>query len=296
MTRKFIFVILQLIAINLWAEDPFYQIERDINLSLENAARLGLEKDQLEVKSVELQKKITEKKTSLLKRSSAQSFLKKYQWGALLSRAESPSQLDRNLKILGRLSEYDLGAFKEYSSSLKMLKSAKVDLDATLQEITKVIEGLKQQQIELNTKESKYLLEVKNKNLPSLLKIKGQLARPLEGLVAWPYGTRVDNSNQYVFVSKGILFKTNQASPVRAVGPGVIIFSDVVEHWRETLIIQHDDNYYSVYSGLKSIKQNVNDSVEKDQLIGLTNSEEFYFELRHFDNPINPKTWFKEIL
>lgn len=279
-----------------WSKESSATLEKTINQSIESSAQLELEKDQLTQKISDLEKKINERKILLLKRSSALSYLKNYQFGALIARSQNPSQLDRNIKIFERLNQYDLGLFKDYNSSLRMLSATKKNLDSTLKELAASIESLKTQQQLLATEESKRLLEVKNKNIPSLLKAKGTLARPLEGSVEWPFGTKLDSSKQFVFVSKGLLFKTIPGSEVKSVGPGVIIFSDVITPWRETLIIQHDDNYYSVYTGIKDPALKVNDAVESNQIIGNASSDEFYFELRHFDNPINPKNWFKETL
>ncbi len=296
MTNFSILFVIFFVILGARASDQVYSIEREINLSLENSGLLILEKEQLEQKAVELQQKIRQRKRLLLKRVGSLAYLKKYQWGMLVSKSETIGQLDRNLKILKNLSSYDIEIFKDYRKSLIALSTSRAALEATLKEIDFNVEKLKVQQLELIAKETLHLAEVKNKNLPSLIKLKGELPRPLDGLLLWPFGSRVDDSKQYVFVSKGLLFKTTIGSQIKSIGPGVIIFSDVVDHWRETLIIQHEDNYYSVYSGLKSADLRVNNSVEKNQLIGHANSEEFYFELRHFDNPINPKTWFKESL
>lgn len=284
------------LSVSVQAASSMTDLEKEINRDLEKSAKLSLEKEQLEQKILDLEKRTSEKKLILLKRSSAISYLKKFQFGALLARSQSPSELDRSLKIFERLSEYDLGLFKEYSGSLKLLVSSKKNLEKMLIEISSSVEKLKQQQQELLAKENERLQEVKKQNLASLIKFKGQLARPLDGLVTSPFGSKLDQSKQFVLVSKGLLFKTSPNSSIKSVGPGVIIFSDELQHWRETLIIQHDDNYYSVYTGLKNSKLQVNDTVDLNQVIGSTSSDEFYFELRHFDNPINPKSWFKESL
>jgi septal ring factor EnvC (AmiA/AmiB activator) len=278
------------------AEDSFYQAEQSLSLELDNAARLNLEKNQIEEKMAELQLKAKERKSLFLKRARSLATLKSYPWGHFIFQAESTSQLDRHFKILEKLSENDLNLFKEFILTLRGLTQARKDLESTLKEISQHIEKIKLQQNVLSSKESKRLDEIKQNNIASLLKMKGQLARPLDSLIHWSYGSRVDDSKQYILVSKGLLYKTSPQKEVKAVGPGVIIFSDVIKHWRETLIIQHDDNYYSVYSGLKPRIHRLNESVEKNQILGVTNSDEFYFELRHFDNPINPKNWFKEIL
>ena len=288
--------LLLLLSFSAHAGDLSYPIEKEINLSLENSARLQLEKEQSEQKISDLQKKIRERKVMLLKRASALAYLKDYQFGALFSKSENPSQLDRHLKIFERLSKYDIGLFKDFLSSLKMLSVTRADLEKTIQNISVSVEQMNAQQADLVAKENARQAEVKQKNLASLIKLKGHLARPLDGSLIWSYGAKLDDAKQFVFVSKGLLIKSHPGADVKAVGPGVIIFSDVVRHWRETLIIQHDDNYYSVYSGLKSPSLRMNDTVETNQIIGNADSDEVYFELRHFDNPINPKNWFKESL
>jgi septal ring factor EnvC (AmiA/AmiB activator) len=291
----FLFSILLVASISS-AKESAASLEKAINQNLETSAQLEVEKDQLSQKISDLEKKIHERKGLLLKRSSALSYLKNYQFGALIARSQNPSQLDRNIKIFERLNQYDLGLFKDYNASLKMLGVTKKNLDSTLKELAESIEALKAKQQRLAIEESTRLSEVKNKNIPSLLKAKGTLTRPLEGSIEWPFGSKLDSSKQFAFVSKGLLFKTIPGSEVKSVGPGVIIFSDVVPPWRETLIIQHDDNYYSVYTGIRDPVLKVNDSVESNQILGNASSDEFYFELRHFENPINPKAWFKETL
>lgn len=295
MTKQLLLIFL-FASLNAFSKGTIYEIEKQINRSVEKSAQLDLEKEKLEQQINDLQKRIRDRKVLLLRRTSALSYLKRYQWGALLSRAESLSQLDRNLKIFKNLNHYDLSLFKDYVASLKMLSASRTNLQHTITEIASSVEKMKGQQQELALKEEKHLQEVRKQNLASLIKLKGKLSRPLDSFLLWPFGSRLDDSGQYIFVSKGLLFKARAESDIKSVGPGKIIFSDVVQHWRETLIIQHEDNYYSVYSGLKSPNLKVNDSVEQDQVIGKAASDEFYFELRHFDNPINPKNWFKETL
>ena len=83
---------------------------------------------------------------------------------------------------------------------------------------------------------------------------------------------------------------------IYASGPGRVIFRDEIPYWGETLIVQHEDDYFTVYAGVTNIIKNVNDSVAQKEIMANANGADFYFELRHFDNPINPKTWLKEKL
>ena len=118
---------------------------------------------------------------------------------------------------------------------------------------------------------------------------------PTEGLIKWNFGGHRDDQNAYAFLIRGLLFATASHEKIRAVGPGKVIFRDPIPYWGETLIVQHDDNYFSVYAGLDT-EIKLEDQLKMNDVIGSATRNEFYFELRHFENPINPKLWLKEKL
>ncbi len=275
------------------------QIEKQINDTIENLAHLDAEKNQLEQSIKDLETKIRERKKILNQRARALSYLQRFQWGGLLT-TEEPYQIERNVKVINRLNKYDLTLFKEYKISLKSLALARNNLAVTQKQLKNIIAQLQRQQSDLTSFDTARIVKLKAERTNSLLKYKGELARPLVGLITLPFGSRPDKQNQYVLVSKGLLFKSEPGQSVKAVGPGVVIFRDRVQHWRETLIVQHDDNYYSVYAGLIGNQnldsKQVKDTVEIDEIIATTGGNEFYFELRHFEHPINPALWFKESL
>ncbi|MBC7420419.1 MAG: peptidoglycan DD-metalloendopeptidase family protein [Bdellovibrio sp.] len=296
---KFFFSFLMLSTCLGYAATESVQIEQQIIESVDNLAHVDAEKMQLEQKVKDLESKIRERKKVINQRARALSYLQRFQWGGLLS-SDEPYLIERNLKVVDRLNKYDIAIFKEYKISLKSLASARINLVDTQKQLQAIVANLQSQQSELSTADNQRKQSLVATNENSLLKMKGELTRPLVGLITLPFGSRPDKQNQYVLVSKGLLFKTEPGQAVQAVGPGVLIFRDHLAHWRETLIVRHDDNYYSVYAGImknqKSELKKVQSSVEKDEVLGFTSGTEFYFELRHFENPINPALWFKESL
>lgn len=272
-------------------------LEQQIVETIDNLAHLDAEERLLEQKILDLETKIRERKKILNQRTRALSYLQKFQWGALLS-ADEPYVMERNLKVVNRLNKFDLALFREYRASLKSLSIARSDLSATQNQLQAIITDLQTQQNELNRHEDLRRQTFIQTNEASLLKFKGELSRPLVGNPVLSFGVKPDKQNQYVLMSKGLLYKIDRGAPIKAVGPGVVIFRDRLPHWRETLIVRHDDNYYSVYAGVledpNGEAKNVQSRVEKGETIALTRGPELYFELRHFDSPINPSRWFKE--
>lgn len=296
---KIVFTLAFIIFINGGASagepDLYFNLEQKINATLDDKIQLTLEKEQLEEQINELQIKIKTKRALLLKRLKALYSLKKFKWGELLTNS-SINELDRNLKILTKLNRFDLELFKDFRLSLQQLMISRANLTETEKLLQKNIDAYTEQQNSLYKIENERILLLQKAQINSLLVLKGQLARPLESSPKVDFGALRDQQNKFYLINRGELYvgKTNMG--VRAVGLGEVIFRDALTHWRETLIVKHDDNYYSVYAGIKNSKKLVGDTVERGELIGNTSEKEFYFELRHFDNPINPKKWYKERL
>ena len=293
MTKFFLVILLFALSTAAAPEPPktLAKIERQMNLSLEDRARLAVEETQLQDQIAELQEKLKVKKSLILKRLKALNSLKKYKWGELLFN-NGFDTFDRNVKILKNLSRYDFELFKGYKTSLKILAGAQKNLLETEALIQQNVESLRLQQEEFLKLEIIQIQALNQLKKASLLVFKGRLSRPLDGRLNQEFGSVRDQHNQFYLVNHGELYSAKKNTPIRAVGLGTIIFRDELLRWRETLVVQHDDHYYSVYAGVLNIKKSVGDRVTKNELVGFTAGEDFYFELRHFDNPINPKYWY----
>lgn len=270
-------------------------IERQINLSIEEEARLAGEKKEIESQIAQLQVKLKERRKLIAARLKAQNRLRNYRWGELLLN-NNLNDLNRDLKILGNLNKYDLEIFKDYRMAMEMLAQARKNLTETELQIQNNIAALQKKQEDFKKLESVRIEILQKEDSNSFLLQKGRISRPLEGKIVENFGTVRDQVKQYFLINYGELYSAPKATPVKSVGPGVVIFRDVLNQWRETLIVQHSDDYYSVYAGVKPGSEiKIGDKLEAGTVIGSTSKPEFYFELRHFANPINPKSWYKEM-
>jgi septal ring factor EnvC (AmiA/AmiB activator) len=270
-------------------------IEQKINSSIEEQARLSSEKKEIESQISELQQKLKERRRLITLRLKAQNRIRSYQWGELLLN-NNLNDLNRDLKILSNLNHYDLEIFKDYRLSIEMLAQARKNLADTETQIKNNIAALKQREEDFKTLENVRINLLAKENSSSFLLQKGHISRPLEGKVVQSFGTLRDQVSAYFLINFGELYSASKSSPVKAVGPGVVIFRDLLSRWRETLIVQHSDDYYSVYAGVQPRPEiKIGSRLEAGTVLGSTTKSEFYFELRHFANPIDPKTWYKEI-
>ena len=289
--NRWIFLLIFLSKGLLFAENNLPELEKKINQIVEKKALVDLQLSSLQDSIKLVESDIRSKRKLLVQRARALSFLKDFKWGGLLA-ADDPNAFERNLIIMNRLNKYDAQLFKEYRNSLKNLFILRKDLKTKKSDLDFVENQLKQQEVKILLAEE----NINKRNIvdkkESLLLYKGKLSPPIHRPVVQNFGSKRDNSNQYALIVRGLIFSSNTGDHIQAVGPGKVIFSDQVPHWGDAIIVQHPDNYYSVYAGLSKVNKVINEQVQQSDVIAEAGNQSLYFELRHFDQPVNPKKWF----
>lgn len=104
---------------------------------------------------------------------------------------------------------------------------------------------------------------------------------------------------KYSETSKGIGYKGIPGSSVVAASPGVVVYSGSgLKGYGNLIIIKHEYNYLTAYALNRRLFAREGERVIVGQLIGEVGDEEevtgenFYFELRHKGNPIDPTGYF----
>ncbi len=291
--NRFVASLTLLLSVTAWSAEP--SLEKKVNLTLDKKAQIDLELAKTDEDVKQLEVVIRQRRKVLLQRARALSYLKNFKWGGLMS-FDNPTTFERNLRILSSLNKFDFNLFKDYKASLRNLAQGRTDLSLFQKELAAVIADLKTQEQQLYEEEKSRTAALAQENKKSLLLFKGKMPTPTEGQLKLSFGSYRDEQNEYAFLIRGLLFETRSGEKVYAVGPGQVIFRDAIPHWGETLIIQHDDNYYSVYAGVQADLVKLKDTVQIKDVVARTQGTDFYFELRHFENPVNPKNWLKEKL
>ncbi|SFV87211.1 Lipoprotein NlpD [hydrothermal vent metagenome] len=86
----------------------------------------------------------------------------------------------------------------------------------------------------------------------------------------------------------GIIISTHPGQAVRAIRKGVVVYSE-----GKIIIIKHPFGFYSSYIQNQTLKVQSGDKVIKGQTIALTGKENFYFEMKKFETPIDPLKYLK---
>lgn len=117
---------------------------------------------------------------------------------------------------------------------------------------------------------------------------------PLRGSLLGRFGqTRPDTGD----VWRGILINASAGAPVKAVASGAVVFANWVKGYGNLIIVDHGNDYLSVYGYNQSLSRHVGDSVKAGEVIARAGSTggqvepALYFEIRQGTRPVDPMQW-----
>lgn len=137
-------------------------------------------------------------------------------------------------------------------------------------------------------------------SFPSIEKFKGLLPWPSGGRIALSFGKVKHPKFNTVTLHKGIDIQAASGADILAVYDGNVVFCDWFEGYGKTVIIDHNEGYFTVYAHASKLFVNSGDFVTKGRKIaevGETGSLKgpfLYFELRNGTEALNPMDWLEE--
>ena len=129
----------------------------------------------------------------------------------------------------------------------------------------------------------------------SFAKQPGKLPWPVKGKIIQYYGQTQQSVSGAQ--STGVKLAAVRGTEVQAIFPGTVIFADWFDHYGWLLIIDHGDEYMSLYAHAEGLYKNVGDYVTQGEIIALvgdsgdTDRTLLYFEIRRQGKPVDPAKW-----
>ncbi len=126
---------------------------------------------------------------------------------------------------------------------------------------------------------------------------KGLLKMPVKGKIASLFGKFKNTRYQVLNFRSGIEIQTERGEPIAAVFAGKILYADWFKGYGNMIIIDHGENYYTVYAHIEEAFKSTGDSVEAGEVIatvgdsGSITGPKLYFEVRHHGKPLDPLQW-----
>ena len=107
-----------------------------------------------------------------------------------------------------------------------------------------------------------------------------------------------EKKKEDILASQGLEIRAPAGTPVKAIHTGEVVFSDWLRGFGLLLIVDHGNNYMSLYGNAEALFKIQGDQVESGELIaeagtsGAQKEPGIYFEIRHRGEPIDPEPWF----
>ncbi|HYD33921.1 MAG TPA: peptidoglycan DD-metalloendopeptidase family protein [Methylophilaceae bacterium] len=246
------------------------------------------------------------------------------------ARADLISGMRQNLDKVAKLNEETAAELKKVAELKEAQEKERQELQAQNQERRKILSKLSAQiksqrgEIDKLKRDEKRLSElvkklsrivpkkapVKKKNpdrpvarneaLPSsdisgdFGALKGKLNLPVRGDIINRFGDeRKDTGVSW----KGVFIRSAEGNEVKSVAPGTVVFADWLRGFGNLLIVDHGDDYMTLYANNQALLKKVGEEVKSgDTIASVGNSggnEEsgLYFELRHQSKPLDPLKW-----
>ncbi len=122
---------------------------------------------------------------------------------------------------------------------------------------------------------------------------KGNLLSPIKGKVTSGFGWKTDKITNLKSFSPGIEITGQKKSSVNSVAGGVIAYIGELRGYGNFLIVEHEDGYYSMYSGLENLLVEENQMINTGEKLGNAPTGIIKFELRMGREPVDPIEWIK---
>ena len=170
-------------------------------------------------------------------------------------------------------------------AALESLKEAAADLDQTIKS--------------LNSKSGP---TATGRDVPakSFSALKGLLNMPVKGKIVAFFGPHKNKAYKTVNFQSGIEIKSEVGEPVRAVYDGQVLYASWFKGYGNMIIIDHKNNYYTVYAHAQDLFASKGDTVEMGEVVATVGDSgsmigpSLHFEVRHHGKPLDPLEWIKK--
>jgi len=228
------------------------------------------------------------------------------------ARAEKIRAVKESLDKIGRLQtsineenarlkdlrQSHVARLEEYKQHRKSRRESIDELHNFIDKQGRELEHLRRNEEELaallNRLKSKRLAIQAYEDLPPFQSLKGKLDWPVQGRLLNQYGESRKGGR---LRSYGVRIAAGSGDDVRAISAGKVVFADWFRNMGLLIIVDHGNDYMSLYGHNERLLKKPGDMVASGEVIakvGDTGGQRqtgLYFEIRRQGSPLNPSLW-----
>lgn len=120
---------------------------------------------------------------------------------------------------------------------------------------------------------------------------------PAQGRVISPFGRQYVSELHTWVIHQGIRMATDAGAEIHAVQSGKVIFAGPFRSYGKVIIVDHGQEFYTIYGGLGQMLKAPGDRVDTSDTLGTADlgasGGTLYFEIRHSVNALDPLVWLR---
>ena len=130
----------------------------------------------------------------------------------------------------------------------------------------------------------------------NIKEFKGKLIWPVDGKIVKVFGPQWNSKLNTTLHNPGVDIAANPTASVRSIFDGLVTTITFIAGYGTTVIIDHDDGYFTVFTHLDNLLVTKNMLVKEGQKIGFISKESqvVHFEIWGNNQTLNPKEWLRD--
>ncbi len=218
---------------------------------------------------------------------------KKIEIKQLLNNADSDKKSKENeLNSLDKKKKYQEKLLVELQKEKQSIQEEITKQNTQINALEQLRKTILEQKKQYDTEQLNQLKKIRS----NIKEFKGKLIWPVDGKIVKGFGPQWNPKLNTTLHNPGVDIAAKPNASVRSVFDGLITTITFISGYGTTVIIDHNDGYFTVFTHLDNLLVTKNMLVEEGQRIGFISKESqvVHFEIWGNNQTLNPKEWLKD--
>ena len=218
---------------------------------------------------------------------------KKIEIKQLLISADSDKKSKENeLNSLDKKKKYQEKLLVELQKEKQSIQQEITKQNTQINALEQLRKTIVEQKKQYDTEQLNQLKKIKS----NIKEFKGKLIWPVDGKIVKGFGPQWNPKLNTTLHNPGVDIAANPNASVRSVFDGLVTTITFISGYGTTVIIDHNDGYFTVFTHLDNLLVTKNMLVKEGQRIGFISQESqvVHFEIWGNNQTLNPKEWLRD--
>ena len=218
---------------------------------------------------------------------------KKIEIKQLLNNADSDKKSKENeLNSLDKKKKYQEKLLVELQKEKQSIQEEITKQNTQINALEQLRKTILEQKKQYDTEQLNQLKKIRS----NIKEFKGKLIWPVDGKIVKGFGPQWNPKLNTTLHNPGVDIAAKPNASVRSVFDGLVTTITFISGYGTTVIVDHNDGYFTVFTHLDNLLVTKNMLVKEGQRIGFISKESqvVHFEIWGNNQTLNPKEWLKD--